>query len=256
VKDTTLAAFSHQELPFEQVVEAVQPVRSLSHSPLFQTMLSLNNTPEGGELPLPGLTLAPVDSGDADAHFDLSLHLTDAGDVISGAISYASALFDASTVARWAGHFMTLLEAMVADDARTTGALPLLSGHERERLLRDFNDTAAAYPDTALVHEVFEAQVAAQPDAVAVVCEDQRLTYSELNARANQLAHYLIGQGVKADDRVAICVERSLDLIVGLLGILKAGAGYLPLDPANPAERLAWMLEDSDCRLLLTQSEI
>jgi amino acid adenylation domain-containing protein len=253
VKETTLSAFGHQELPFEQVVEAVQPVRSLSHSPVFQVMLALNNTPEADALSLPGLTFARIETVEDAAHFDLSLSLNDDGEHVAGALIYASALFDRRTIERMAGHFVTLLEGMVADEAGAVGRLPLLTVSERDQVVRGFNATAVDYPDETLIHELFERQVAMQPDAVAVIDGNQRLTYAALNERANRLAHYLIAQGVRADDRVAICIERSAELLVGLLGILKAGGAYVPLDPDYPADRLNHMLADSAPVALLTQ---
>ncbi|QNH20776.1 non-ribosomal peptide synthetase [Xanthomonas sp. GW] len=255
VKATALAAFAHQELPFEQVVEALRPARSLGHSPVFQAMLALNNTPDGGALELPGLTLAPVARDQVTTHFDVSLSLSDDGGGISGAIGYASDLFDRGTIERWAVHLQQLLSALVAEEQRSVATLPLLTQGERAQLLEGFNATAAEYPREALIHELFEVQAAQQPEAVAVVYEDQRLTYGELNARANQVAHRLIALGVKPDDRVAICVERSLEMVVGLLGILKAGGAYVPLDPTYPAERLAYMLEDSAPVAVLTRAD-
>ncbi|HET8774712.1 MAG TPA: non-ribosomal peptide synthase/polyketide synthase, partial [Thermoanaerobaculia bacterium] len=255
VKETTLAAFAHQELPFEQVVEAVQPQRSLSHSPLFQTIVALNIAADGdGEpLTLPDLRLAPVTQEATTAQYELSLHLSDGSDALSGLLVYSTALFDHATIERWAGHFVTLLEAMVADAAAGVATLPLLPAAERRQLLAGFNATEAAYPQETLIHELFERQAALQPDAVAVVCEGRSLTYGELNARANQLAHELIARGVQPDDRVAISMERSLDMIVALLGTLKAGGAYVPLDPAYPAERLQYLIEDSAPKVVLTE---
>ncbi len=260
VKETTLAAFAHQELPFEQVVEAVQPQRSQSHSPLAQVTFTWNNLEgsetDGGALELPGLKLAPVSRGHETTQVDLQLLLDDAADVLTGGLVYASALFDRTTIERWAGHYVRVLEAMAADATVAVDALPLLSWSERQQVLREFNATEVAYPEDRLIHELFERHAALQPDAVAVVYDDESLTYAELNTRANQLAHYLIGQGVGPDARVAICCERNTDLIVGLLGILKAGGAYVPLDPSYPQERLAWMLEDSAPVALLIQSEV
>ncbi|HET8774746.1 MAG TPA: amino acid adenylation domain-containing protein, partial [Thermoanaerobaculia bacterium] len=258
VKETTLAAFAHQELPFEQVVEAVQPVRSLSHGPLFQTMLALNNTNTSGEgvSELPDLTLRSVPREQNSTQFDLTLMATEIGDRIEAALGYASALFDRTTAERWAAHYVRLLEAMVADASASVEALPLLSAVERTQVLRGFNQTETVYPNDKLVHELFEAQAAAQPDAVAVVCEDQSLTYAELDARANQLAHELIARGVQPDDRVAIYAERTLATMTGLLGILKAGGAYVALDPAYPAERLEHMLHDASPKVVLTQDDL
>jgi amino acid adenylation domain-containing protein len=256
VKETTLAAFAHQELPFEQVVETVQPVRSLAHSPLFQTMVSLNNTGnshEGGPVELPGLTLAGVPREQSSTLFDVSLAATEKGHALEMSVDYSSALFDRATIERWGGHYVRLLEAMIADDAAAIDTLPMLSEAARRHLLVDFNATAAAYPQDQLIHELFERQAAARPDAVAVLFEEQSLTYGELNARANQLAHELIARGVQPDDRVAIRAERSLEMVVGLLGILKAGGAYVPIDPTYPADRVQYMLHDAAPKAVLTQ---
>jgi amino acid adenylation domain-containing protein len=259
VKETTLAAFAHQELPFEQVVEAVHPQRSLSHSPLAQVTFTWNNLEsrsDGSTLQLPGLALAPLSRTQETTQFDLQLLLDDAGEAISGVLVYARDLFDGQTIERWTGHFVRLLETMVADASMAVDTLPLLSDAERRQVLATFNDTSVDYPSEALIHELFERQAARQPDAVAVVFENESLTYGELNARANRLAHYLIGLGVQPDDRVAICCERNTDLIVGLLGILKAGGAYVPLDPTYPSDRLALMLNDSAPVALLSHSDV
>jgi amino acid adenylation domain-containing protein len=258
VKDTTLAAFAHQELPFEQVVETVQPLRSLSHSPLFQTMVALNNTNTSGEgaVELPGLTLSRVGGEQNSTQFDLSLVVAEQGERLDVAVGYTSALFDRETVERWAGYYVRLLEEMVADAAATVDVLPILSAADRHQLVVELNATGADYPQDTLIHELFERQAALQPDATAVIFEEQTLSYGELDARANQLAHELIALGVQPDDRVAICVERGLEMMVGLLGILKAGGAYLPLDPAYPAERLQYLLEDGAPKVLLAQQAV
>ncbi|WP_369981515.1 non-ribosomal peptide synthase/polyketide synthase [Xanthomonas bundabergensis] len=255
VRTTTLGAYAHQDLPFEQVVEAVQPARSLSHSPVFQAMLSLNNTPSEGALQLPGLALAPVETGTPSAQFDLSLSLSETPDGLSGALVYAADLFDRASMERLLGHWQTLLAAMVAETTLPVSRLPLLSSDEREQVLHGFNATQAAYPEVP-IHTLFQAQAAQHPQAIALECGDQQLSYGELNARANQLAHRLIALGVRPDDRVAICMPRSVDMVVGLLGILKAGGAYVPLDPAYPAERLAYMLADSAPVALLAQAAL
>ncbi|PBP78634.1 non-ribosomal peptide synthetase, partial [Pseudomonas syringae] len=255
VKAVMLAAHAHQDLPFEQVVEALQPPRSLGHSPIFQVMLALNNTPGGGELSLPELSLEPLQAPHTTAQFDLSLALVEADGGLIGSLEYASDLFERATIERMAGHLQVLLEGMVADDQQAVAELPLLSCEQRRQVLESFNDTAAAYPADKLIHQLFEEQAAQQPDALAVVDETASLTYSELNARANRLAHYLIGLGIQPDDRVAICAQRSLEMVVGLLGILKAGGAYVPLDPAYPEQRLRYMLEDSTPVAVLVQAE-
>ncbi len=243
-KANALQAYAYQDVPFEQVVDALQPMRSLSHSPLFQAMLTLDNTPGDGVLALPGLTLSQIGTTHTTAHFDLSLSLRERGGALTGDLEYASDLFDAATIRRWVGHLTTLLEAMAADEHRRVGALPLLSTAERRLLLARFNDTVTDYPRDQSIHGLFEVRARVAPDAVAVVYGDSTLTYGELNRRANTLAHRLIAHGVRPDERVAICMERSLEMVIGLLGILKAGGGYVPLDPTSPPERLAYMLDD------------
>ena len=256
VKGTALAAFGHQELPFDQVVEAVQPARSLSYSPLFQSVFIFDKVAVERTLTLPGLKLSPLDVPRTSAHFDVSLALSDGEEGFSGEIEYASDLFERATVERFAGHFVTLIEGMVASDDANVAALPLLTAEQEQQLLVDFNDTALVLPDDAFVHEQFEAQVAARPEAIAATYENQSLSYAELNARANRLAHYLISQGVGPDVCVAICLERSLDMLVGILGVLKAGGAYVPLDPTYPRERLAYVLADSAPKMLLIQQAV
>jgi amino acid adenylation domain-containing protein len=255
-KAQSLAAQRHQDIPFEQVVELAQPVRSLAHSPLFQVMFAWQNTVESS-LELPGLELQPIEpSPHRVAKFDMTLSLQAAGDTIGGVIEYASALFEAATVHRYIGYFLALLKAMVADDAQTIDHLPMLSEGEREQVLYEWNETKAEFPSGKCVHELFEEQVRRSPQATAVAWEEEELSYGELNARANRLAHYLRELGVKPDERVAICVERGFEMIVGLLAILKAGGGYVPLDPAYPEERLQYMLEDSGATLVLTNRSL
>ncbi|MES2299303.1 MAG: amino acid adenylation domain-containing protein, partial [Pseudomonadota bacterium] len=252
VKASTLGAYEHQDLPFDQVVEALQPVRSMSHSPLFQVMFSLNNTPGGTLLELPGLSIAPLEQASATSPYDLVLSLSEEGDLIAGGISYSSDLFDAATIERMAGQLQVLLGAMAADESLEVGALPLLSTSEHALLIEGFNQTCVDYPRDGLIHQLFEAQAQARPDAPALLYRDQSISYAQLNERANRLAHHLLAHGVACDDRVAICLERGIDMIVAVLAALKAGAGYVPLDPAYPKERLDFMLADSAPVLLLT----
>ena len=256
VKETTLAAFAHQDLPFEQVVEAVQPQRSLSYNPIAQASFTWHNQPPVGELALPDLNLVMMETGFESTQADLSLHLAEGDNGLTGKCVYASTLFDRDTIERWAGHFVQLLEAMVADPSATVDALPLLPESERRQLLQSFNATAMTYPNDQPLHELFEQRAEVRPDAPALVFEEQTLTYGELNARANQLAHYLTGLGIQPDDRVAICMERGVELVVGMLGILKAGGAYLPLDPAYPTDRLQYMMQDAAPKALLTQSDL
>ncbi|WP_123417576.1 non-ribosomal peptide synthase/polyketide synthase, partial [Pseudomonas brassicacearum] len=254
VKAQALGAQAHQDLPFEQVVEVLKPVRSLAHSPLFQAMLSWQ-THDNTELVLGDLKLEGLGAASNVAKFDVSLELSEIQGQMFGALEYATTLFDESTVQRYLGYFERLLRAMVASDQTLIEQIALLDNAEREHLLAGLNATQAAYPREQTVHQLFEAQVEARPDAIAVVFGDERLSYAELNRQANQMAHHLIGLGIRPDDRVAICVERGADMLIGLLAILKAGAGYVPLDPAFPAERLAYMLADSAPVALLSQGE-
>ncbi|HEX8244848.1 MAG TPA: condensation domain-containing protein, partial [Longimicrobium sp.] len=258
VKERALGAQHHQDIPFEQVVELVDPVRSLSHTPLFQVMFMWQNAPGGG-LELPGLAPAPLGAqprpeaeARVTAKFDLSLALSEWGGRIGGSVEYATALFERATVERFVGYLRRALEAMVADERQPVERLPLLPEAERRLVLEEFNDTRVEYPRETLLHELFEAQVERTPGAVAVVHEDRSLTYAELNARANRLAHHLRSLGVGPDARVALSVERGLEMVVGVLGVLKAGGAYVPLDPAYPEDRLRLMLEDSGPVAILT----
>ncbi|MDC8016188.1 non-ribosomal peptide synthetase [Tahibacter soli] len=256
IKATTLSAYAHQDLPFERLVEALNPVRDLRYSPIFQAMLTLDNTPGTGASAWHGLSATATEIDRGTTPFDLSLFLADGGESLDGYLEYATDLFDAATAARYAGHFNTLLAAMVDQDAESVDRLPLLTGDEQRKLLIDFNDTAVDYPEGALVHELFEAQAAATPDAVALVFDGESLTYDALNRRANRLAHRLIDLGIRPDDRVALCLERGMDMVAGLLGVLKAGGAYVPLDPAYPSDRLAYMLGDSAPVAVLTQQSL
>jgi amino acid adenylation domain-containing protein len=255
VKGQVLAAQQHQDIPFEQVVEIVRPVRSLAHSPLFQVMFAWNNFAE--EMPpLPGLDVQLLPSAQHMAKFDLTLSLWETGTTISGGLAYATSLFEPPTIERYLGYLRTVLEAMVADDTLTLDRLPLLSAPERDQLLYAWNAPQAAFPADRCVHELFEAQAARCPDAIALVFEDQQLSYAELNCRANRLAHYLRELGVGPDLRVAIFMERSFEMVVALLAVLKAGGAFVPIDPAYPAERLAFMIDDSTPHVLLAQRAV
>ncbi|HYR12217.1 MAG TPA: amino acid adenylation domain-containing protein, partial [Longimicrobium sp.] len=268
VRDRALEAQQNQDIPFEQVVELVQPVRSMAHTPLFQVMLTWQNVE--GRLELPGLRRRGVgaagspgsaseaagSASEAAAKFDLSLDLSEWDGRIVGIVTYATSLFDQATVERHVGYLRRVLEAMVADERQPVERLALLPEHERRQVVDEWNATDAEYPADACVHELFEAQAERTPGAVAVVFEDRSLTYAELNRRANRLAHHLRERGVGPDVRVGICVERGPELVVGLLGVLKAGGAYVPLDPGQPAERLAYMLADSAPAVVLTQQEL
>jgi amino acid adenylation domain-containing protein len=256
VRESVLDANDHQDLPFEKLVEELNPERSLSHSPLFQVMLAFNNA-TGERLVLPGLEVTPLEPGEsATAKFDLTFDLTEAGDCLLGVIEYKTDLFDRSTIERMARHLKTLLQAVVTDPQKRIQDLPFLTETERHRILEGSNDKRVETLKDKCVHHLFEDQVERTPDAVAVIFRDQQLTYTQLNACANQLAHYLKELGVSPDTFVAICVERSLEMVVGLMGILKAGGAYVPLDPDYPKERLEFMLKDTNALALLTQQRL
>ena len=257
VREHALGAYTHQDLPFEKLVEALAPARDLSRNPLFQVMFVLQNTPGAAlALALEGLAASRVPLEGHSAKFDLALSLQESADGLQASWEYASDLFDAATIERMAGHFQVLLEAIVANPEQRIDELPLLTAPERHQLLVQWNDTATDYPKDRCIHQLFEDQATRTPNAVAVVCEDQQLTYAHLNARANQLAHHLLALGVGPEVLVGICVERSLELIIGLLGILKAGGAYVPLDPSYPPARLAFMLADTQAPVLLTQQTL
>jgi amino acid adenylation domain-containing protein len=249
VRETTLGAYEHQDVPFEKLVEELQPERSLSRQPVFQVMFTLQ---DGGELKLAGLEVSWMETESDVAKFDLSLAMAEGEGYLSGAIAYNSDLFDAATIKRMARHFELLLEGIVANPQQRLSELPLLTEAEQQ-MLADWNETQREYPDEVCIHELFERQAARTPEAVAVVFNEERLTYRELNCRANQLAHYLRGVGVGPEVLVGILMERSVEMIVGLLGVIKAGGAYVPLDPQYPAERLSFMIEDAEAAVLITQ---
>jgi amino acid adenylation domain-containing protein len=254
VRQVALDAYTHQDIPFEQLVEELQPKRNLSHSPLFQVMFSLENTPMN-DLELLGLTVTPVELENTIAKFDLSLELTETASLLTGAFEYNTDLFERATIARMFGHFQTLLMGIVENPFKPIHQLSLLTITEHQQL-KSWNDTAVDYPQDKCIHQLFEAQVERTPDAIAVVFENQQLSYAALNQKSNQLAHYLQSLGVKPETLVGLCLERSLEMIIGVLGILKAGGAYLPLDPDYPTERLAFMLEDAQISVLLTQEKL
>ncbi|RKH09839.1 amino acid adenylation domain-containing protein [Corallococcus sp. CA053C] len=255
VREVTLGAYAHQDVPFEKLVEELAPVRDLRRPPLFQVMFVLQNTPMPA-LALGEATLEPLPFAQTVAKFELTLSLEETAEGLRGSLEYNTDLFDAATVERMAGHYRTLLEGLVAEPGQTLSRLPLLTEGERHQLVVAWNQTRTALPREHGIAALFEAQVARTPDAVAVVFGDQRLTYRELDRRANQLGHHLKSRGVGPEVLVGLCVERSVELVVGLLGILKAGGAYLPLDPGYPQERLAFLLEDTGTPLVLAQRHL
>jgi amino acid adenylation domain-containing protein len=255
VSGVVLEAQEHQDVPFEQVVEMVQPPRRMSHTPVFQVMFSWQSK-EWGLPRLPGVKVEREESDYQAIKFDVELDLREENDGIVGRLRYATALFEQATIERQAGYLLAMLKGMVAEQKQEVYEIDLLSAEERRLLLESWNATEAEYPKHLCIHQLFEEQVRRSPEAIAVVYEEQRLSYEELNQQANQLAHHLIGLGVKPDDRVAICVERGVGMVVGLLAILKAGGAYVPLDPGYPDKRLAYMLEDTQTGIVLTQAKL
>ena len=255
VRQTALEAYQHQDLPFEKLVEEIKPVRDLSRHPLFQVMFGLQNTPSS-PFQLEGLDVSQPALPAASTHFDLELHLQARGNTWAGVIYHNTALFDEATILRLAGHYETLLDSMLAEPARPVWNAAILTPSERYQTLVEWNKTAVDYPLDKCLHQWIEEQAARTPDAVAVAFEKVSLTYRQLNEKANQLARHLQGLGVGVESLVGICVERSLEMVVGLLAILKAGGAYVPLDPDYPKDRLAFMLEDADARVLLTQDRL
>ncbi|HLX07384.1 MAG TPA: amino acid adenylation domain-containing protein, partial [Thermoanaerobaculia bacterium] len=256
VRETALAAYAHQEVPFEKLVAELQPERSLAHSPLFQVLLVLQNAP-ASPLALPGLTLTPAAVAGNTAKFDLNLDLGEVNGALAGSLGYSADLFDAATVGRWAGQLEVLLDAVTADPLQRLSALPLLSAGERQQLV-EWNATAAPYRLDRCLHELIAEQARRTPHAVAVEAEADgaRLTFAELAAAAGRLARRLRRQGAGAETIVALCAERSLAMVVGVLAILEAGGAYLPLDPETPRERLLYMLRDAGATLLLSPAAL
>ncbi|HEJ4626259.1 TPA: pyoverdine non-ribosomal peptide synthetase PvdD, partial [Pseudomonas aeruginosa] len=257
-RQRALEAQAHQDLPFEQLVEALQPERNASHNPLFQVLFNHQSeirsvTPE---VQLEDLRLEGLAWDGQTAQFDLTLDIQEDENGIWASFDYATDLFDASTVERLAGHWRNLLRGIVANPRQRLGELPLLDAPERRQTLSEWNPAQRECAVQGTLQQRFEEQVRQRPQAVALILDEQRLSYGELNARANRLAHCLIARGVGADVPVGLALERSLDMLVGLLAILKAGGAYLPLDPAAPEERLAHILDDSGVRLLLTQGHL
>lgn len=263
VREVTLGAYTHQDLPFEKLVEELNPERDLSRHPLFQIVFSLQNTPIE-TLELPGLKLSLFDFDSKIAKIDLEFHVWRDLETLKGEVVYSTDLFDQSTITRMLGHYQILLERIIVNPKQHLSDLSLLTKEEQQQLLIDWNNTKKNYPDNKCFHQLFEAQVEKNPDAtalnarsaIALVFGNQQLSYKELNIRSNQLAHHLQKIGVKTESLVGICVERSPEMIIGLLSILKAGGAYLPLDPSYPQERLNFMLEDAQVSVLLTQGKL
>jgi len=251
VRQEALEAYAHQEYPFDQLVERLNPARDLSRSPVFSVMFQVDAaTPD---LSLEGLTLRQLDTGQYAAAFDLTISFTDTPQGLECRLTYNTDLFQRRTIRRWLEHLRTLLEGIAADPGLRVSELPLLTDVQRRRVLVEWNDTAAAYPRDRCVHHLIEAQTQRTPQAIAVSAAGERLTYAELNRRANRLAHCLRRSGVRPGVVVGVCLDRSVDLVAGLLAVLKAGGAYLPLDPTYPQARLQYMLQDAAVSLVLTR---
>ncbi|MCJ8272474.1 MAG: AMP-binding protein, partial [Psychrosphaera sp.] len=252
VKTTTLNAYERQILPFDRIVNHLNPVRSLSHNPIFQVMFVMQNT-QMDQVDLPGLTSKLSHTDNQSAKFDLTLELTEEPGALYGRLEYATALFAPETIERIIGHYQTLLEGMVTSAHLPLGQLPLLSRDEQHYLLYTLNETQVDFPQNLGIHQVFEQQAEQSPDHIALFFNEEQMTYRQLNEKANALAGELRTQGVKPDTLVGLCVERSFEMMVAMLAILKAGGAYLPLDLSYPLERLNYMLEDANVKYLVTQ---
>ncbi|UNY98311.1 amino acid adenylation domain-containing protein [Zhouia spongiae] len=255
VKQTTLDAYENQDIPFEKVVDVLKLDRNLTYSPLFQVALALQNNPVS-ELYFGELNLQPIEFTQSVSRFDLTLIFKEEKDELIGTVEYNTDLFEKDSICRFIDHFKIIVNSIMSNPECKISDIELLTSSERQQLLFDWNDTQVDYPKEKCIHQLFEEQSEKTPDNVAVVFEGDSLTYRELNERSNQLAYYLQSKGVKAESLVGICVERSLEMIVGLLGILKAGGAYVPIDPTYPEERISYMFKDTNCAIVLTQEQI
>jgi amino acid adenylation domain-containing protein len=256
VRETALDAYTHQDLPFERLVEELQPDRDLSRNPLFQAMVVIQNSPGAG-FELTGLTFSPVESYDMTTKFiDLILDVVDTGEGLDISLQYSKDLFDGPTIARMLGHFQAILSSLTANPEKRVSELEMLTEGERRQMLVEWNDTDIDYDFDTCVHQTVEASAEKSPDAIAIVFGEEQITYGYLNARANQLARYLQKLGVKPEVLVGICIERSVELVVAMLGVLKTGGAYVGLDPEYPTERLASMFEDAQVAVLLTEQKL
>ncbi len=255
VKTTTLEAYEHQEAPFEKVVNAVVKKRDLSRTPIFQVMFALQNTPDIPELNLQNLNLSRQDYTHDTSKFDLSFFITETATGLRLSAEYNTDLYKESTITQMIAHFNQLLTTIVKDPHQKIGKLSILTPSEEHQLLVEFNDTDGSYSKDKTVVDLFEEQAKKTPDNIAVVFEKDKLTYNELNKRANQLAHYLQSKGVRQETLVPICIERSLEMIVGVLAILKTGGVYVPIDPEYPEERINYMIKDTSAPIILTDSQ-
>ncbi|MGI8965721.1 MAG: non-ribosomal peptide synthetase, partial [Limisphaerales bacterium] len=251
-RDSSLGAFSNQDLPFEKLVEEIQPERNASQNPLFNVLFAFQNRMVE-ELQIPGLTFSAIEVDSGTAKFDLTLVLHENGEKLAATLEYNTDLFEAATAARLLVHLETLLEGIIAEPDQRISQMPILTPAERHQILIEWNQTKSNYPKDATVHQLFSAQAQRTPDSIAVIYGNEKISYSELEGRSNQLANYLKKCGVSTDSLVGIYMKRSIEMIVGWLGILKAGAAYVPLDITYPRARLTFMIEDTKMSVLLTQ---
>ena len=256
IKSASLGAFAHQDVPFEKIVDALHVERNMSHSPLFQVMFALQNTPDQDIETETRLHISPVTSHSGTSKFDITLFMVEEGDLLSGGFEFNTDLFDKETIERMIAHFNRLLEEIVSDPQRRLSELPMSLPEEQDLVLNEWNGQSEPQTLSQSVVELFQSSAAEFPDNTAIEFEKNRLTFAELNARANQLAHYLVAQGAGPDTLIGLSAHRSVELVVAMLGILKAGAAYVPLDPGYPQERLEYMLNDSGVSILLTQTDV
>ena len=255
VREVTLDAYAHQDLPFEMLVEELQPERDLSRNPLYEVMFVLQNTPSSVQ-EVSGLTLRTLEFDSGTSQLDIFLSMSESENVLTGCLEYNTDIFNPTTITQFVNNFQTLLENIVTNPQQRLSELSLLTACEKEQLLFKFNQTHADYLQDVTLAQLFERQVEQNPDSIALISESEKLTYRQLNHRANQLAHYLQNQGVTKETLVALCLERDLDMVVGILAILKAGGVYVPLEPGYPESRLNFMLADSQASLLITKQKI
>ncbi len=252
VKQTTLEAFEHQQVPFEKVVNAVMKERDMSSNPLFKVLFVLQNIPNIPKLRLGEVQLSTENYEHTTSKFDITFIITETALGLQGSVEYCTDLYNEQMIERMMGHYKELLHSVVREPQQKIGILPMLTQAEKHQLLVEFNDTEVTYPRDKTIVDLFEEQVERSPQAVAVILEEEQLTYKELNERSNKLAHYLRSVGVKEETLVPICVERSLEMIVGILGILKAGSAYVPIDPEYPLERISYMLKDTRANIVVS----
>ena len=255
VQETALGAYAHQDLPFEMLVDELQPQRDLSHTPLFQVLFVLEDAVLG-RVELPEISIETIPTHSGASTFDLTLAMFNQPDEVGGYFEYNTAIFKPETIARMAGHLTTLLISILESPETHIDALPMLSEAERRTLLVDWNQTAADYPDDLTAHAMFEMRCDLLPDASAIFYKDEVISYQALDRRANQLAHYLQKLGVGPEVIVGISLERCPDMVISVLAVMKAGGAYLPLDPTYPRDRLAFMLEDAQAPVLITHAPL